>query len=126
MAWVFPPPPLLLQVLHHFNLCPLVSLDCGAKMGECLLESRPEESGIAPPLVISDVRPLLVDLSTLKPPPNIEDLILEIWLIRGGPPKSRTGQRIRKIFYRSHGDLQLNLRTVDPGLDGLVGPPLIT
>ncbi|KAI5707304.1 hypothetical protein M8J75_016568 [Diaphorina citri] len=39
-------------------------------------------------------------------PQEIEDLMLEIWLIRGGQPKSPSGPPGRKNFSLPHGGLQ--------------------
>lgn len=71
--------------------------DSGSKMGESLLESGPQKSG--PCSSSSDLRhsssfsePDKL-LTTQRPPPHVQDLILEVWLVRGGPPRCRIGQK---------------------------------
>lgn len=66
LAWVFPPPPLLPQVLHHLNLCPPESrfLIVAPRWEKVFWRADLKSRAIAPPLLISDVRFHLVDLAT--------------------------------------------------------------
>uniref|UniRef100_A0A0A9YMB8 Putative enzymatic polyprotein n=1 Tax=Lygus hesperus TaxID=30085 RepID=A0A0A9YMB8_LYGHE len=93
LAWVFPPPPLLPQVLHHLNSAQGLFLVVAPRWSKVFWRADLKARAIAPPLVFRDLKQHLTDLTTDQPPPQIDEMILEIWLIRGGVSRSRIGRR---------------------------------
>lgn len=126
LAWVFPPPPVIPQVLRHLNRSSSESLFLvvSPRWNKVFWRADLKGRAIAPPLIVSNLQSHLIDLATQRPPPRIDDLILEIWLIRGGPPKSKGGRRKKNICYRLPGDHQLSPHIGNLGPVGFPGPQL--
>uniref|UniRef100_A0A8D8YZ93 Polyprotein P3 n=1 Tax=Cacopsylla melanoneura TaxID=428564 RepID=A0A8D8YZ93_9HEMI len=97
LAWVFPPPPLLPQVLHHLNRATGLFIVVAPRWQKTFWRADLKSRAIAPPFAVQDPRSQVIDLSTGLPPPLAENLMLEIWLIRGGIDKLRGGQRRKNV-----------------------------
>ncbi|KAL1454598.1 hypothetical protein WDU94_010815, partial [Cyamophila willieti] len=97
LAWVFPPPPLLPQVLHHLNRASGLFIVVAPRWQKTFWRADLKTRAIAPPFVVQDPRSRVMDLSTGLPPPLAENLMLEIWLIRGGINKLRGGRKLKNV-----------------------------
>lgn len=84
LAWLFPPPNLIPRVLAHLNQARgtylLVAPDWTQPFWRADLQSRTKEQ----PYQIQNLRRVLVDLTTGRPPPMVEKLALQIWKLGGG------------------------------------------
>uniref|UniRef100_A0A8D8SW92 Polyprotein P3 n=1 Tax=Cacopsylla melanoneura TaxID=428564 RepID=A0A8D8SW92_9HEMI len=99
LAWVFPPPPLIPQVLHFLNQASGSYLLVVPRWKKVFWRADLKARASAPPWVIRNLRAHLVDLSTNYPPPLVDELVLEVWRIRGGVGSSRAGLiRTRPCF----------------------------
>lgn len=84
LAWIFPPPSLIPRVLAHLNKAHgkylLVTPDWDRPFWKADLESR----ALHPPMVIKDLGEVLIDLTSGLPPPYIDQLTLQVWMVGGG------------------------------------------
>uniref|UniRef100_A0A8D9E8A0 Enzymatic polyprotein n=1 Tax=Cacopsylla melanoneura TaxID=428564 RepID=A0A8D9E8A0_9HEMI len=94
LAWVFPPPPLMPQVLHHLNTASGRYIIVAPRWPKVFWRADLKARTIAPPLVLPELKGHLTDLSSNRPPPQIAELTLEIWLIQGGANKSKNGLKV--------------------------------
>uniref|UniRef100_A0A0K8T700 Reverse transcriptase domain-containing protein n=1 Tax=Lygus hesperus TaxID=30085 RepID=A0A0K8T700_LYGHE len=97
LAWVFPPPPLLPQVLHYLNNAQGHFMVVAPWSEKAFWMADLKARALAPPLVFKNLGQHLVDLTTNQPPPQVEEITLEVWLIRGGshtPPVVPAKRRI--------------------------------
>lgn len=91
LAWLFPPPPLIPQVLHHLNSARGSFLLVVPRWDKVFWKADLKARALAPPLTFSELRPHIVDLTTGLPPAQVDELTLEIWILQGGLPRYRTG-----------------------------------
>lgn len=98
LAWVFPPPPLIPQVLQHLNEASGRFIIVAPRWEKVFWRADLKARALAPPLVYNNLRSHLLDLTTGRPPTQIDDMVLEIWIIQGGTNRSRGGQKLKNCF----------------------------
>ncbi|KAJ2952630.1 hypothetical protein O0L34_g6958 [Tuta absoluta] len=91
LAWVFPPPSLMLQVLNSLNSAKGRFVIICPKWTNVPWRSDLRARALQSPLVIPNLQKVLVDTSTGLPPPHLQSLILEAWLVQGGTSFSKAG-----------------------------------
>lgn len=92
LAWIFPPPALIPRVLQHLQSSQGQYLLVIPKWEKAFWKPEVKKRAVAPPFRIKNLKAHLVDLHTLRPPPDINNLSLEVWRIRAGPLKYKIGQ----------------------------------
>ncbi|XP_026677095.1 uncharacterized protein LOC113466147 [Diaphorina citri] len=85
LAWVFPPPPLIPLVLRKLVSSSGVFLLVAPRWKRTFWRSEIKARALDAPIRLKMSQPVLVDLSSGLPPPNVQDIVLEVWKIRGGP-----------------------------------------
>uniref|UniRef100_A0A0K8TC30 Reverse transcriptase domain-containing protein n=1 Tax=Lygus hesperus TaxID=30085 RepID=A0A0K8TC30_LYGHE len=86
LAWIFPPPPLIPQVLHHLNSATGTYLLVSPRWTKTYWRPDIKTRAIDAPMRVTDLPSHLLDLSTNSVPPNVDEMELEIWKLRGGRP----------------------------------------
>lgn len=84
LAWIFPPPTLVPQVLQHLNNAVGTYIVVVPKWEKSFWRVDLRQRATAPPYQIRNLQHHLVDLSSAAPPPEVNKLRLEAWRIRGG------------------------------------------
>ncbi|KAI5645626.1 hypothetical protein NE865_02293 [Phthorimaea operculella] len=84
LAWVFPPPSLLPRVLHHLNSAQGEYLVVAPMWEKAFWLPELRRRALCEPLKISNLKRVLVDQSTGRAPPRIQDMKLYVWKIGGG------------------------------------------
>uniref|UniRef100_A0A8D9EUF8 Reverse transcriptase RNase H-like domain-containing protein n=1 Tax=Cacopsylla melanoneura TaxID=428564 RepID=A0A8D9EUF8_9HEMI len=91
LAWVFPPPPLIPLVLQHLETATGTFLLVTPRWEKTFWRPDVKARAVDAPIKLKDLSRTLLDLSTNKPPPDVQDLQLEVWKLRGGRPTLRSG-----------------------------------
>ncbi|XP_073962934.1 uncharacterized protein [Choristoneura fumiferana] len=86
LAWIFPPPCLIPRVLIHLNKATGTFLMVVPNWEKVFWRSDLRNRALAPPVEIGNLQTRLVDVQTQRPPSDVKRMVLEVWLIRGGPP----------------------------------------
>ncbi|KAF6215126.1 hypothetical protein GE061_009875 [Apolygus lucorum] len=84
LAWIFPPPALIPQVLQHLNLAEGTFIVIAPRWEKVFWRPDIKSRAVSPPITLPDLAHNLVDLSTGNPPEKVQMLHLEAWKVRGG------------------------------------------
>ncbi|CAF4874533.1 unnamed protein product [Pieris macdunnoughi] len=84
LAWIFPPPALLPRVLHHLNLSQGKFIIIAPRWRKPFWRPDLKGRALAPSLPIRNLSKTLVNTVTGQPPPQVQKLQLEAWLILAG------------------------------------------
>lgn len=89
LAWVFPPPPLIPLVLQHLETASGTFLIVTPRWEKTFWRTTVKARAVDAPIKLSMLDQSLIDLSTGLPPPQVNNLRLEVWKVRGGMLSSR-------------------------------------
>lgn len=92
LAWLFPPPNLIPQVLFQLNTAKGLYILIAPKWKMVFWQADLQARAIRDPYRIPNLPQILIDTRTGIHPPEIQDIHLEAWLILGGQTKSKIGQ----------------------------------
>lgn len=95
LAWVFPPPCLMHQVLFALNQAKGKYMVVCPRWLNVFWRADLKTRALCPPFTIRNLRNVLVDTTTGRPPPQVDNLVLEVWLIRGGTTYCAAGHLLR-------------------------------
>ncbi|KAJ2937118.1 hypothetical protein O0L34_g19463 [Tuta absoluta] len=84
MAWVFPPPSLMHKVLAWLNQARGTYIVICPRWNNVFWRSDLKARALSPPFTILNLKNCLIDTRTKSPPPQVDSLVLEAWLTRGG------------------------------------------
>lgn len=84
LAWIFPPPCLISQVLNHLNQAKGTYILIAPKWEWVFWQADLMSRATAPPIPIQNLRQHLMDVTTGYPLPKAHLLNLEAWRIQGG------------------------------------------
>ncbi|KAI5633109.1 hypothetical protein NE865_14168 [Phthorimaea operculella] len=84
LAWVFPPPSLMHKVLAWLNQARGTYIVICPRWNNVFWRSDLKARALCPPFTIWDLKNCLIDTRTMSPPPQVDSLVLEAWLTRGG------------------------------------------
>ncbi|XP_063357925.1 uncharacterized protein LOC134647505 [Cydia amplana] len=84
LAWIFPPPSLLPRVLHHLNTASGLFIVITPKWNRPFWRPDLKKRAVKRPLKVHNLRTVLIDTTTNRPPPQVNDLSIEAWLLSGG------------------------------------------
>ncbi|KAI5643953.1 hypothetical protein NE865_04129 [Phthorimaea operculella] len=84
LAWVFPPPALIPQVMQHLNNAEGTYVIIAPNWEKSFWRVDLRRRATAPPFQIRNLQHHLIDLTSAAPPPEVTKLKLEAWRIRGG------------------------------------------
>lgn len=87
LGWIFPPPAIIPRVLQHLSSSHGHYLLVAPRWEKAFWMTEIKKMAIRPPYRIPNLRLHLKDLRTNRPPPNVQNLCLEVWKIRAGPTK---------------------------------------
>ncbi|XP_063373997.1 uncharacterized protein LOC134661745 [Cydia amplana] len=85
LGWLFPPPSLIPRILHHLEKSSGTYLLVAPKWEKTFWKVELHRRALSPPFRIWKLRKHLVDIQTMKAPPAVEKLALQVWKIRAGP-----------------------------------------
>lgn len=84
LAWIFPPPNLIPQVLNHLNTAHGRYIIIAPRWIKAFWMADLKRRALELPLKIRNLPQVLIDTRTGVHPPQIQDIHLEAWLILGG------------------------------------------
>ncbi|XP_064076285.1 uncharacterized protein LOC135194599 [Vanessa tameamea] len=87
VAWVFPPPSLLLRVLAHLNNAKGTYLVVAPDWPQVFWLQDLKSRALEPPHELQNLSEVLIDVTTSQPPPQVQTLALKVWKIGGGANK---------------------------------------
>ncbi|XP_048479249.1 uncharacterized protein LOC119694378 [Plutella xylostella] len=91
LAWIFPPPCLMHQVLYAMNQAQGKYIVICPRWLNVFWRADLKARALCPPFTIHNLHRVLKDTTTGQPPPQVDRLVLEAWLIRGGTSCYMTG-----------------------------------
>ncbi|XP_066596619.1 uncharacterized protein [Prorops nasuta] len=98
LAWIFPPPNLMPRVLSHLNVCQGNFLVVAPRWEKTFWMSDLVSRTLEPPITIKDLRNVLVDVTSSQPPPQVDQLCLQVWKVGGGAKEPEIGHRKSEIY----------------------------
>ncbi|XP_074112632.1 uncharacterized protein LOC141536193 [Cotesia typhae] len=96
LAWIFPPPSLIPRVLAHLNESRGHFLIVAPKWEKTFWMPDLVNRSRNPPITIQNLERVLIDLTTGSPPPQVDQLTLQVWRIGCGDPLPRTGTPVKR------------------------------
>ncbi|KAI5747008.1 hypothetical protein M8J77_010180 [Diaphorina citri] len=91
LAWVFPPPAMIPRVLQHLNRARGRFIIIAPHWEKVFWRPDLASRALCSPFAIPDLPNHLTDMSTGRPPAQVDQLHLEAWLVQGGWKKPLPG-----------------------------------
>ncbi|CAG9133271.1 unnamed protein product [Plutella xylostella] len=84
LGWLFPPPYLVPKILIHLNKCQGQYILITPRWERTFWMPDLKSRVLQGPIQIEKLKETLVDTATMRPPPKIDSIILEAWLVQAG------------------------------------------
>lgn len=91
LGWIFPPPNLMPRVLAHLNKASGRYIIIAPQWEKTFWMTDLQSRALEKPRLIKDLKHNLRDMSTNRAPPQIDQLILQAWLVGGGEKTQMIG-----------------------------------